>query len=339
MKSNSMSGAETMENTNGTIPAFSGKMKAVRIHEYGGVEKLIYESVDIPQVGPDEVLIRVYAAGVNPVDWKIREGHMKDNAQLKLPLILGWDIAGTVIRTGSLVTHYDAGMMVFARLDTARNGGYAEYAIAKADEMAIAPHIPLHIAAGIPLAAQTAWMGLFEIGNLLPKQKVLIHGASGGVGMFAVQLAKIAGAHVIGTTSEINVPIVKSLGADEVINYNKEDFSSKLRDIDFVFDLIGGQTQENSWKVLRKGGTLVSTVGVDIDKAALHGMIGKQFMVTSNGARLAEIAGLINKDMLRVVIDREFSLEDVKKAHELSQSGKTRGKIILRIHDNLTHIE
>jgi len=307
-------------------------MKAVQIHEFGGVEKLMYESVPVPEPAPDEILISVAATAVNPVDWKIREGHAKGS--IKLPLILGWDVAGIVVSRGALVTQFSEGDKVFARLDTMRNGAYAEYALAKAADTAYAPNIPLKIAAGIPLASQTAWTGLFEIGGLKPNQKILIHGASGGVGTFAIQFAKIAGAYVIGTTSETHLELIKSLGADEVIDYEKEDFRKRVKDLDMVFDTIGGETQERSWQLLRKGGILVSTVGADESKAAKYGVVGKSFMVNSNGARLQQIAGLVDKKMIRIIIEKEFNLEEVKKAHELSQSGKALGKIILLVNAN-----
>jgi NADPH:quinone reductase-like Zn-dependent oxidoreductase len=310
-----------------------GLMKAVQIHEYGGTDKLIYEDVPVPQPAPDEVLIRVHAASVNPVDWKIREGLHKDGIKSQFPFVLGWDVAGIIVETGNLVTHFNHSDRVFARLDIMSQGCYAEYAVTKASYVAHAPVIPLHISAGVPLASQTAWAGLFEVGKLKPGQKVLIHGASGGVGNFAVQLAKIAGAKVIATTSDANVDFVRSLGADEVIDYKKEDFSKKVNNADLVFDTIGGETQAKSWQVLRKGGILVTTLKLDDSKAAEFGVTGKSFMVDSNGARLREIASLINKDMLRVIIDSEFKLEEVKKAHERSESGRARGKIILRIYD------
>jgi len=317
----------TLQKKKKTPPA--GNMKAVRIHEFGGADKLMYEDVPIPQPAPDEVLIHVVASSVNPIDWKIREGHMKD--RVKLPLVLGWDAAGIIVGTGDLVNHFIGGDKVFARLDPMHDGAYAEYAVAKASDVAHAPHIPLYESAGVPLAAQTAWAGLFEMGNLKPKQKVLIHGASGGVGTFAVQLAKIAGAYVVATTSAENAELVKALGANEVIDYKKEDFSQMVKDMDLVFDTIGGETQARSWQVIRKGGTLVSTVGADEKEAARHGVTGKSFMVNSSGGRLQEIAALINKHLLRVVIDKEFTLQEVKQAHELSQSGKAKGKIILRV--------
>jgi len=307
-------------------------MKAIRIHAFGNAGVMKYEDAPIPVIGPDEVLIKVHACGVNPVDWKIREGYAESFAHHKLPLILGWDVAGTVEETGALVKRFKRGDAVFCRPDTSRNGGYAEYVAARTTEVAFAPKtIPLKIAAGIPLAAQTAWMALFELGGLKAGQSVLIHGASGGVGSFAVQLAKIAGARVIGTASKTHIPMVKSLGADEIIDHVAEDFSKKVKDVDMVFDTIGGETQGKSWGVIRKGGILVSTIGVDEKAAAAHGVTAKTFLLVSNGARLQELAALADAGKLNVVIDKEFPLAEAQAALELSQAGHAKGKIIITI--------
>lgn len=309
-----------------------GTMRSVRIHRYGGAEKLVLEDVPVPEPGPDEILIRVHAAGVNPVDWKIREGHWRDEPKQKLPLIPGWDVSGTVVSAGILVNRFRIGDKVFARLDLMKDGAYAEYAIAKTSDVARAPaNISLNTAAGVPLAAQTAWIGLFEKGSLKAEQSVLIHGASGGVGSFAVQFAQVAGAHVIATTSKENLALVESLGADEVIDYKSQDFSKRLENIDMVFDTIGGDTQARSWQVIRKGGMLVSTLAVDDKLAEKYGVTGITYMAGSSGARLQEIAGLIDKHMLRVLVDKELPLEHAQEAHKLSQSGKARGKIILLV--------
>ena len=195
-------------------------MKAVQIHGYGNSGVMKYEDAPKPVIGPDEVLIKVHACGVNPVDWKIREGFMASMVHHTMPLILGWDVAGIVEETGALVKRFKPGDAVFCRPDTSKNGGYAEYIAVRTIELAMAPKtIPLKTAAGIPLAAQTAWMALFELAGLKGGQSVLIHGASGGVGSFAVQLAKVAGARVIATTSKANIPMVKSIGADEVVDH------------------------------------------------------------------------------------------------------------------------
>jgi NADPH:quinone reductase-like Zn-dependent oxidoreductase len=307
-------------------------MKAVTIHDFGGPEMLSYEDVPVPEIGPDETLIKVHSCGVNPVDWKIRQGYSKGRVNYDMPLILGWDVAGTVEETGPLVKRFKKGDKVFARPATTRNGGYAEYVAVKSMEMAFAPKtLPLEHAAGVPLAAQTAWVGLFEIGSLRAGQSILIHGASGGVGSFAVQFAKGAGARVIGTTSTKNVGMVHSLGADQVIDYTLGDFRQSVSEMDMVYDLVGGETQSRSWEVLRKGGVLVSTVGVDENAAAAHGVIGRSYLLTSNGARLRDIRELIDAGMVKVMIEKEFPLKEAKAAHQLSQTGHVSGKIILRV--------
>ena len=314
------------------LPANAGTMKAIVIHNYGGPEVLSYEDVPIPEPGPDEVLIKIHAASVNPVDWKIREGLWKDRVKHTFPLILGWDAAGTVEETGILVNRFKKGDAVFARTDVARNGTYAEYVVVHVKDIAFAPEsIPAEQAAGIPLAGQTAWVGLFEEGNLKAGQSVLIHAGSGGVGSFAVQLAKIAGARVIATTSKGNIDLVKSLGADQVIDYKAEDFTKSIKDVDLVLDTIGKDTQAKSFEVIKKGGTLVSTVGADEKMAAKYGVTAKSYMLISCGTRLQEIASLVDKRMVRVLIEKIFPLTEAKQAHELSQLGRAKGKIILKV--------
>jgi NADPH:quinone reductase-like Zn-dependent oxidoreductase len=307
-------------------------MKSVCIHGYGGPEVLKFEEAPMPEPGVDEVLVRIHSAAVNPVDWKIREGKHKDHLPIEFPFILGWDFAGTIVQLGSMVTCYKPGDRVFSRPDTSRNGAYAEYISARACEIAYAPKtIPMEQAAGVPLAGQTAWVGLFEAGRLKKGQQVLIHGASGGVGMFAVQLASLAGASVTATTSENNMDFVKSLGAAEVINYKTEDFGKKLKDLDLVFDTIGGETQKKSWDTIKRGGTLVSTVGVDAAEGARRGIHAHAFFLQSQGSRLAELAHLIDKGKLKVFIEKEFPLTQAKEAQELSAQGHARGKIIIRV--------
>jgi len=307
-------------------------MKAVRIHAYGGVEVLQYEDAPMREIGPDEVLIKVIASSVNPIDWKVRSGKAKDRMPVTFPFILGWDVSGIVDEAGSLVTRFKKGDKVFSRSDPSRNGAYAEYIAVRASEVAFAPSsIPLAHAAAVPLACMTAWAGLFEQGSLRAGQSVLIHGASGGVGTFAVQLAKLAGAHVIATTSTKNVDLIKSLHADEVIDYKTEDFSIKVKDVDMVFDTVGSDTQKKSWGIIKKGGVLVATVGADAKEAEAHHVTAKSFMLNSNGARLQEIAGLIDQGKLKIIIEKEFLLTEVRAAHELSEKGHSVGKIIITV--------
>lgn len=307
-------------------------MKAVRIHKQGDSSVLVYEDAPVPVVLPDEVLIKVHSAGVNPVDWKIRMGYGIYRDAYSFPLILGWDVSGTIQYVGPLVKNFKVGDTVFARPEPIRNGAYAEYVAVRGFELALAPrNITLPEAAGIPLASQTAWMAIFEKGNLQKGQKVLIHGASGGVGGFAVQFAKIANAYVIATTSAKNVEAVKSLGADEVIDYTSEDFSKKVIGADLVLDTVGGDTQARSWQVLRKGGTLVSTVAVDEKAGEQFNVHALSFHLISNGARLQEIGTLVEAGLVRVTIGKEFPLSEAKAAHDLGESGHASGKIILRV--------
>jgi NADPH:quinone reductase-like Zn-dependent oxidoreductase len=324
---------ESMENENGyaanKLPA---TMKAIRIHGNGGSSVLLYEDAPVPSILPDEVLIKVHSAGVNPVDWKIRTGYGNYRGAFPFPLILGWDVAGTIVRIGPMVKTFKVGDTVFARPEPRGNGTYAQYVAVRGFEVAYAPaQISLEAAAGIPLASQTAWMAIFEKGNLQKDQRILIHGASGGVGIFAVQFAKLANAYVIATTSAKNIELVKSLGADEVIDYKSEDFSKKLSGIDLVFDPIGGDTQSRSWQVIRKGGILVSSVGSDENDAKQFGVRTESFRLVSNGSRLQEIGALVDAGLVRVIIAKEFALQDAKAAHDLSETGHVVGKIILRV--------
>jgi NADPH:quinone reductase-like Zn-dependent oxidoreductase len=307
-------------------------MKAVRIHKQGDSSELVYEDAPVPPVLPDEVLIKVHSAGVNPVDWKIRMGYGSYRDAYSFPLILGWDVAGTLQHVGPLVKNFKVGDTVFARPEPIRNGAYAQYVAVRGFELARAPlNITLQEAAGIPLASQTAWMAIFEKGNLQKGQKILIHGASGAVGGFAVQFAKLANAYVIATASAKNIEMVKSLGADEVIDYKSEDFSKKVSGVDLVIDTVGGDTQAKSWQVIRKEGTLVSTVAVDEKAGEQFNVHAISFHLVSNGARLQEIGALVEAGLVRVIIGKEFPLSEAKAAHDLGESGHASGKIILRV--------
>jgi NADPH:quinone reductase-like Zn-dependent oxidoreductase len=308
-------------------------MKAVRIHRYGGPEVLQYEEAAPPTSHPDDVVITVVAAGVNPIDWKIRQGHLKDLIPYTFPLTLGMDVAGTVGRVGDKVTQFKFGDAVYAKTKILRLGTYAETAAVDVELVALAPtSIPLYEAAGIPLAATTAWTALFDDARIKPGQTVLVHAASGGVGMFAVQLARHWKCRVIATTSAAHADMVKSLGADEVIDYRSEDFSVRLKNVDVVLDAIGGETQAKSLKVLRKGGVLLSLVGpVDEEQAKQYGVSGKVVLGRSDGARLKKIAELVDTGVLRVIIGKELPLSEARIAHELSESGHATGKILLRV--------
>jgi NADPH:quinone reductase-like Zn-dependent oxidoreductase len=310
-------------------------MKAEQIHHYGGPEELIYEEASEPAINPDDVLIRVHSTSVNPIDWKIRQGQRKEQSHRSFPLILGWDVSGVIERVGAEVTGFKEGDEVYGRPDTSRNGTYAELVAVRAAEISFKPKTLDHSnAAAVPLAGLTAWQGIFDHGQLQAGEKVLIHGAAGGVGSFAVQLAKWKGAYVIGTASENNIEFLKDLGADEVINYQTEHFEEKLKDIDLVFDTIGGETQAKSIKVMKHGAILVSTVGIQ-GKEALNakGIHGVQYMAQSIPEQLRLLAHLIDTRKIRPVIARIMPLKEAPEAHRISEEGHTRGKIVLKVTD------
>jgi NADPH:quinone reductase-like Zn-dependent oxidoreductase len=311
----------------------SQTMKAVRIHNYGGPEVLQYEDAPRPEPQAGEVLVRVLAAGVNPIDWKVREGHMKDFWPHKFPLIPGWDLSGVVEEIGTGVSRFKKGDEVYSVPDASRDGAYAEYTVVRESELALKPKSLHHVrAAAVPLAAVTAWQALFDAAQLKRGQRVLIHGGSGGVGHVAVQLAKWKGAHVLATASTKNQELLRELGVDEPIDYTKQKFEDVARDVDLVLDLIGGETQERSWSVLKKGGVLISLVQPpSVEKAKALGVRAAFVAGHPSGAQLAEIANIIDSGKLAPVINRILPLSEARRAHELSQSGHTHGKIVLRI--------
>ncbi|HEY0603517.1 MAG TPA: NADP-dependent oxidoreductase [Herpetosiphonaceae bacterium] len=308
-------------------------IKAVRIHAYGGPEQLVYEDAPKPAPADDELLVRVHAAAINPVDWKVRLGYLQEFIPYELPLILGWDVSGVVEAVGSAVTDFKVGDEIYSRPDLTRSGAYTEYIVLRASEAAHKPRSIDHIhAAAVPLAALTAWASLFDSGQLEAGQKVLIHAAAGGVGTVAVQLAKWKGAHVIGTASGRNRDFLQQLGVDEFVDYTSTKFEDVARDVDVVFDTIGGETQERSWQVLKPGGILVSVISPPSQETAdQHGVRQGYVFIDPNGPRLAEIAGLIDDGKIKPIVETVLPLRETRQAHELSESGHARGKIVLRV--------
>ena len=310
-------------------------MKAVRVHSYGGPEVLRFEDAPRPTPGSGELLIRVHAASVNPIDWKVRAGHMKDYIPLPLPFIPGWDVSGVVEAVGAGVTKFKKGDEVYARPNITHDGygGYAEYAVAKETETALKPKSIDHVhATTIPVAAVTAWRALFDTAGLEKGQKVLIHGAAGGVGSFAVQLARWKGAHVIGTASAKNQVFLRELGVDEPIDYAKTRFEDVVHDVDVVLDTIGGETQQRSWKGLKKGGILVSIVAPpSTDEATKHGVRSALISAQVDTSVLGEIAKLIDSGKLKPRVETVLPLSEARKAHELNESGHARGKIVFKV--------
>ncbi len=308
-------------------------MRAVRIHAFGGLDELSYELAPRPEPGSGEILIRIHAAGVNPVDVKAREGVTEAWVKHALPLVLGWDVSGEVEATGPGVTEFRPGDEVFGRTDFARDGAYAEHMVAKESELARKPETLDHLrAAAMPIAALTAWQALFDVARLREGQKVLIHRAAGGVGGFAVQLARSVGAVIVGTASEGNADYVRGLGADEVIDYRKTSFEDVVRDCDVVLDTVGGEVQARSWKTLKKGGILVSIVSPPSETdATSRGVRATAMRVHPDPSQLRELANRVVSGTLVVHVDRVLPLSEARRAHEMIEAGHVRGKIVLRM--------
>ncbi|HEU4324714.1 MAG TPA: NADP-dependent oxidoreductase [Roseiflexaceae bacterium] len=312
----------------------SDTMKAVRIHGFGGPEQLVYEDVPRPSAGAGEVLVRIHATGINPVDWKSREGRGVAAEEQTFPLILGWDVSGTVAEVGEGVAALRKGDQVYGMIRFPGWGSaYAEYASAPVSDLALKPASVDHVqAAAVPLAALTAWQALFEFADLRPGQRVLIHAAAGGVGHLAVQLAKWRGAYVIGSASARNGALVRELGADEVIDYTAAPFEQQVRDVDVVLDAVGGETLERSLAVVRPSGVLVSIVGRPDEQAAeARGVRAGWVLVRPHAEQLAQLSQLIDAGTLRVLVETVLPLPEAAEAHRQSQSGRTRGKIVLQV--------
>jgi NADPH:quinone reductase-like Zn-dependent oxidoreductase len=308
-------------------------MKAIRIHGFGYPEVLELDEVPVPRPGENELLVRLHAASVNPIDYKIRRGAMPGITPDVLPLTLGRDGSGTIDGIGPGMNAFRLGDPVYALLGGVDRGTYAEYVVLKAGEPAPKPMRLSHIeAAAVPLAALTAWQGLFDHGQLQAGQTVLIHGGSGGVGHFAIQFAKVTGATVLTTVSGRNADFVRELGADRAIDYQSERFEEIAKDVDLVLDLVAGDTRDRSWPVLKRGGMLVSALGEPPqDKAMQAGVRGVGFRAQANGAQLVEIGRLIDAGKVRVVVSEVYPLADARQAQQRLETGHVRGKIALAI--------
>jgi NADPH:quinone reductase-like Zn-dependent oxidoreductase len=307
-------------------------MMAVRIHSYGGPEVLQYEEVALPQATAGEVLLRVHAVGVNPADWKTRRGPARPGAML--PMILGWDVSGTVEALGPEVTQFQEGDAVYGLLRFPHAGAtYAEYVAAPVVHIAHKPATIHHIhAAAVPLAGLTGWQALFEKAHVTAGQTVLILGAAGGVGHLAVQIAKSQGAYVFGTASTRNIEFLHSLGVDHAIDYTITPLENVVRDVDVVFDTVGGETRKESLRVIKQGGTQVSIVlGRPSPEEAIAGVNVQGMLVHPDAMQLAQIGRLIDAGKMHVTVDTVLPLADARKAHELSEMHQTRGKIVLQV--------
>jgi len=310
-------------------------MKAVVIHEYGDPAVLKYEDVPRPEPKDDQLLIRVIAAGVNPVDGLIRSGMFAKEGNRVFPIILGGDVAGVVEKVGSKITKFKAGDPVFAYVSLDNSGGYAQYALVTEREAAPKPKSLTYVeAAAVPVVAMTAWQALVDTAKLASGQTVLIHGGSGGVGSFAIQIAKARGAKVIATASTANQDFLKQLGADVTIDYTKQKFEDVAKDVDVVLDSVGKDTLARSYGLVKKGGIIVSIVArPNQSQLQKHGIRGAALSVEPNSEELAEIGKLIDDKKIKVIVSQTFPFSEARKAHEQVATGHTRGKIVLRIAD------
>jgi NADPH:quinone reductase-like Zn-dependent oxidoreductase len=308
-------------------------MKAMVAREYGGPEVLKLEEVPRPEPKDDEILVKVIAAGVNPVDGAIRSGKYAKFFGTALPLIPGYDVGGVVEKIGSKVTRFKKDDAIYGYINLSKGGGYAEYALVTEPEAAAKPKsLSFTEAAGVPVVALTAWQALIDTARLSAGQTVLIQGGSGGVGTFAIQFAKLRGAKVFATASTRNQDLLKQLGADVPIDYTKQKFEEVAKDVDVVLESIGADTLTRSYGVVKKGGIIVSLLGPP-DQAELQrrGIRGVALGVEPNSEELAQIGELIDARKVRVILSRTFPLEDAAKAQEQVATGHTRGKIVLKV--------
>jgi NADPH:quinone reductase-like Zn-dependent oxidoreductase len=310
-------------------------MQAVRMHEYGGPEVLKVEEAPRPDPGASEVLVRVHGAGVNPIDAKVRAGLLRAVIPHRMPLIPGWDVSGTIEWMGPSVRGFEHGDEVFTRLDPGRDGAYAEYVTVPCDDLARKPRTIDHLhAAAVPLAGLTAWQALFDPANagLSAGQTVLIHGGAGGVGHFAVQLAKWRQARVIATGSQGNEGFLRELGADVFVDHSNASFEALAKDVDVVLDTVGDETQARSWAVLRPGGVLVTTMALEVpEEARQRDLRGSQVFTRTDARQLEELGGLIDTQVVRPVPSRILPLAQARRAHDLIESRHVRGKLVLDV--------
>jgi NADPH:quinone reductase-like Zn-dependent oxidoreductase len=327
--------ASPIISANPTAQSPTPTMKAVVIHEYGGPQVLKYEDIPRPEPNDDQLLVRVIAAGVNPVDGMIRSGMFAKEGNRAFPIIPGGDVAGVIEKVGSKITKFKAGDPVFAYVSLDNSGGYAQYALVTEREAAPKPKSLTYVeAAAMPIVAITAWQALIDTAKLSAGQTVLIHGGSGGVGSFAIQIAKARGAKVIATASTANQDFLKQLGADVAIDYTKQKFEDVAKDVDVVLDSIGRDTLARSYGVVKKGGIIVSLVArpkeSELEK---HGIRGAALSVEPNSEELAEIGKLIDDKKIKVIVSQTFPLSEAMKAQEQVATGHTRGKIVLKVAD------
>ena len=334
-------------------------MIAAFIDGYGSDQVLRVGDFPAPKTGPSDILVRVHAASVNPVDFKLRDGKLRLLRRYRFPIILGHDCAGEVVQVGEDVTQFKVGDRIFSRPRNGRIGTFAEFiAIDQSEAALMPPNLNYHEAASLPLVALTSWQALVDVAQLKPRQQLLIPAGSGGVGTFAIQLAKHIGAEVWTTTSGKNLEFVKSLGADHAINYQDEDFEKRVNNLDVVFDTLGGDSLDRSFAITRPNGWVVSiagspdyrnaeemgldmlrslllrVVGLRVNSRARRAGVNYRFIFMKPlGEELAQIAALISEGVIKPVVDRIFPISECQSAIEYSASGRARGKIVISLID------
>ena len=335
------------------------KMQAAFITKYGSAEKLVFGDFDIPKLGDTDVLVEIYSASLNPIDFKIRDGKIKFLRRYSFPLIMGHDLAGVVSAVGSKVTRFKKGDKVYSRPRNGRTGSLAQYIAVDENELSLMPkNLSYSEAASVPLVGLTSWQALLDIAGMKPGDRVFIQAGSGGIGTFAIQLAKHFGAYVMTTTSTRNVDFVRGLGADEIIDYKKQKFEEALRDVDIIFDTLGGEALYKSFEVIRPGGSIVSISGdpdqrlaQDMNLSFIKGLVlrlvGRKvnslarkarasyrfIFMKPSGEQLAHIARLIENGDIKPIIDKEFSFAESQQAMDYLESGHARGKVVIKIRE------
>jgi len=308
-------------------------MKAIRMHTRGGPEAIVYEDAPLPHLAPGEALVRVHAAAITPTEFTWNSTWTSSDGKDRRPIVPSFEVSGIVEGVAADVSDVKAADEVYGLLNFWRDGAAAEYVAARAADMAPKPKSIDHVhAAAVPLSGLTAWQALFDHADLSARDRVLIHGAAGGVGTFAVQFAHWRGAHVIGTASQSKAAFLRELGADEVLDYNSFRFEDKFRDVDVVVDTVGGDTLERSWGILRRGGVLVTVVGdAPQEKSDKYGVRGVSFLVQPNRIQLGKISDLLDAGTIRPIVDAVFPLAQSRQAYERGLLGHNRGKLVLQV--------
>lgn len=308
-------------------------MKAARLHQRGGAEQIVYEDAPMPSPAQSDALVRVYATGITPAELSWDPTYSNPDGSSRIPIIPGHEVSGVVESLGAGVSGLQVGDPVYGLTDFYRDGAAAQYVAVHADDLAPKPQTIDHAhAAAVPLSGLTVWQALFDHADLSRGQRLLIHGAAGGVGTFTVQLARWRGIHVIATGSQHNADFLRQLGADEFLDYNAVRFEEQVRDVDAVLDTVGGDTLQRSWRTLRPGGILISIVEpIPEGEPARHNARGKFFIVEPDRAELIEITRLIDTHVLAPTVAKVVPLESAREAFAEGSGGHTRGKIVIQV--------